>query len=330
MSENYNPLLEEVEVKDYQKVVVNEKDRMDRVPEPVFAQPTFGNEKVAAEAPKAATDTKSTKPPVANPELNELDQAEKRKASAVMADAILDGYGKLKSAGGKLCQIPTNKFNALVSAGEINPNQLVPVTTDGQMATIGEYVGAYNSTVAETLVVTDEFRKEAKPVLTRVLMKRNIGMTDEQLLAYLFGADIISTGATIMALRQQAGMILNSFRENKAETQETATASPSTPSTPSTPPTPPAEESQPDLAPPWPTREYTEPEETFNQPREQTIDVDHADLSGVGAPVAAQMVVEDIVPEVVDPISVGTPVEEGTAETPVYRTRKKSRGRNPK
>jgi hypothetical protein len=44
-------------------------------------------------------------------------------------------------------------------------------------------------------------------------MKRGIGMTDEQLLAYYFGMDIITTGAQIFALRGQNNALIAQLKE---------------------------------------------------------------------------------------------------------------------
>jgi hypothetical protein len=44
-------------------------------------------------------------------------------------------------------------------------------------------------------------------------MKRNIGMTDEQLLAYYFGVDLIQKGATVYTLTSQNKQLINSIIE---------------------------------------------------------------------------------------------------------------------
>jgi len=130
-----------------------------------------------------------------------------------------------------------------------------------------QYVEMYNTETSEVIGMSDEFREKVSPVLLRVLMKRGIGMTDEQLLAYYFGMDLITTGAQIFALRSQNNALISQLKEMSANGTVPRTnpvaAQPQTSSQPEPEPQPirptPAQE-QP---------EYFEPEEVRAEPRQR-------------------------------------------------------------
>jgi hypothetical protein len=95
--------------------------------------------------------------------------------------------------------------------------------------------------------------------MIRVMMKRGIGMTDEQLLAYYFGVDILTKGAMIYGLRKQNASLLETLKD-----MSNGYTRPNTP-----PPTQPTQPTQNNYQEPEPQprqeakseRQYVEPEE---------------------------------------------------------------------
>ena len=74
----------------------------------------------------------------------------------------------------------------------------------------------YNNQVEGTLKVSDEFKEEVTPVLERVLAKRGVGMTDEQLLMFMFGKDIAAKSMMFFQQKQQLNFMIQSIKEATA------------------------------------------------------------------------------------------------------------------
>lgn len=221
---DFNPLQESVIQRDYTrpKVTLNDVTPID---EPTFTSPSFEEldknyqQQLGAEQPAAEEDTRKVWGADApagsgNPYQEPLDKKEQKLASQAMVDAILDGYSGLKHFSNKLIALDKNKIEKLIRNGEISGNIMIPV--DGGQVPLMQYVEMYNEETKNTIHVSDDFKEKVAPVLLRVLMKRNIGMTDEQLLAYYFGTDIVVSGFQIMQLRNQNNAILSQLKEMNA------------------------------------------------------------------------------------------------------------------
>jgi hypothetical protein len=108
-------------------------------------------------------------------------------------------------------------------------------------------------------------------------MKRGIGMTDEQLLAYYFGVDILTKGATIYGLRKQNASLIETLKEMSTGAPR-STPPPTQPTQPSKPTT--NEYVEPEPQPRQEVRqerEYVEPEEvqfTREEPIQEAVVID--------------------------------------------------------
>lgn len=279
---DYNPLQENVKQRPYTRPNVEVTDATP-IAEPVFTPPSFDELQNGFEAEMNGGDAKIDDRTAwglndedvssANPYVENLDKKDQRAASAALADAVIDGYSQLNAFGNKLVQFDPAKFEEMMRKGEIDPNIALPV--NGQEIGILNYINEYNSQTAEVISVSPEFKDKVRPVLIRVMMKRGIGMTDEQLLAYYFGVDILTKGAMIYGLRKQNASLIETLKE-----MSSGYTRPSTP--------PPARESQPtqptyEEPAPQPRegamseRQYVEPEEvqTFKEePVEEAVVID--------------------------------------------------------
>lgn len=204
----------------------------------------------------------------ANPYQENLDKKDQKKASTAAAEAILDGYAQLKAFSNRFIQFPTSKIQKLINEGLIDKDLLIPV--QGQMIPLMDYIEEYNKQCSGIITVTDEFRDKVLPVLVRVLQKRNIGLTDEQLLAYYFGMDIIQSAITIYNLR---GTITQSIEEMKV-LSATIQSNPQSRNQYTK-----QEENVKEEPQEAPKREYVEPEEYKEEPK-----VEYADIEVVEEP----------------------------------------------
>lgn len=185
----------------------------------------------------------------ANPYTENLDKKDQRKASEALVDAVLDGYTQLNGFANKLIQFNPNKIQKLISDGEIDGNLKIPI--QGQEIGVLDYINEYNKQTEGVIGVSDEFKDKVRPVMVRVFQKRNIGMTDEQLLAYYFGVDIVQKGAMMYSLRGQNLALLEQLKSMSSTTS-------------SPPPRQQAQQPQqeaPQQPQQEPQREYVEPDE---------------------------------------------------------------------
>lgn len=130
----------------------------------------------------------SAAPPV-NPSLNNIPDPDKKLAASHLAKMIVDGYEQVHVFANKALQFPERKLRKLEAEGEIDLSVQIPYDY-GKTISAGEFVKDFNHQNEDTLTVSKEFKKEVTPVLTRVLEKHGAGITDEQLLVYMFGKDI--------------------------------------------------------------------------------------------------------------------------------------------
>lgn len=221
LSNDYNPLQENVKQRPYTRPNVETTTDPTPISEPVFTPPSFEELQNGFEAEMNGTSAQTDNRKVwgktdgdlgsANPYVDELDKKDQRAASSALADAVIDGYTQINSLGNKLIQFDVAKIEESIRKGDIDANISLPI--NGQNIPLLDYINEYNSQTKDVISVSPDFIDKVKPVLIRVLMKRGIGMTDEQLLAYYFGIDVITKGATIYGLRKQNASLLEALKD---------------------------------------------------------------------------------------------------------------------
>ena len=219
---SFSPLEENVVQRDYTRPNVRIED-VTPIDEPTFTMPSFEEldsnfkQQLGEEDPSGSADSRKVwgaDEPVgsANPYTENLDKKEQKMASQAMVDAILDGYGGLKNYSNRFLKINKTRLEKMIRNGEIDPNIMIPLGNN-QNVPLMQYVEMYNAETDGTISMSEEFKEKVSPVLLRVLMKRNIGMTDEQLLMYYFGTDIVMTGMQVYGLMNQNKALLNQLKD---------------------------------------------------------------------------------------------------------------------
>jgi len=201
---DFNPLDEPVNEKRYSQPNVNvgDMDMNTPISEPNFTPPPFQKKK-----PETKEEPKKREP--VNPEMKGLPKKDVDMSAKAAAKMILQGYDWIHLLANKGLKVSEKKLNKLQAEGEINLNALIDYDY-GKRMRAGEFFEEYNRQVEGILVVSDEFKEEVTPVLERVLAKRGIGMTDEQLLMFMFGKDIAAKSLIFFQQRQ----VLNNMVEN--------------------------------------------------------------------------------------------------------------------
>jgi len=253
----FNPLQESVQQRDYSAPQIAQGD-IAPLEEPQFMRkgfdqikaeqssgmgtpPSTGGSSSGASAPQMSNDPMNNP----NPAFNELEDKEKKKASEQMVDAVLDTYDTLKGLSAKLGQMDEKKVRKMIDEGKIDRNRRITIDEYGNNVGIMEFVQNYNAQVAQAVEPDPSFRKNVRPAMTRVFMKKGWGMTDEQFLLFAFGKDLTITGVTLIGMKKGLKEILTNLQE-----EQSAKGNPIAPPRPTPPP--PAQSEGYDTPPPPP------------------------------------------------------------------------------
>jgi hypothetical protein len=286
----FNPLQESVQQRDYSAPQIAQGDIAD-LEEPQFMRKGFDQIKAeqdsgfnspsssggsssgssSASAPQMSNDPMNNP----NPAFNELEDKEKKKASEQMVDAVLDTYDTLKGLSAKLGQMDEKKVRKMIDEGKIDRNRRITIDEYGNNVGIMEFVQNYNAQVAQAVEPDPSFRKNVRPAMTRVFMKKGWGMTDEQFLLFAFGKDLTITGVTLIGMKKGLKEILNNLQE-----EQLAKGNPVAPQRPTPPPpapsggydTPPPPPNYPPSSPPAPSPAPASTEEFVEYPQDDLTD----------------------------------------------------------
>jgi hypothetical protein len=204
-----NPLDEAVNEKAYSRPNFNAstEDLNRPIEEPRFAPPPIQKPDIQREDPRK-------REPV-NPEFDGLPKKEKEMAASHMAKLILQGYEWIHDLGNKGLKVSEKKLIKLQAEGEMNLNAMIDYDY-GKKMRAGDFFKEYNNQVEGILKVSDEFKEEVTPVLERVLAKRGVAMTDEQLLMFMFGKDIAAKSMMFFQQKQQLNYMIQTIKEATA------------------------------------------------------------------------------------------------------------------
>jgi hypothetical protein len=206
----FNPLDEAVNEKTYSQpnISASAAEFTRPIEEPRFAPPPMERKTIPQD------EQKKEREPV-NPEMREMPKKEKEMAAAQMAKMIIGGYSMACDFANKGLMISEKKMSQLQAEGEINLNAMIAYDA-GKNMRAGDFFKEWNSQISRdggVLQVSDEFKEEVTPVLERVLAKRGIGMTDEQLLIYMFGKDMASKAVTFFQMKSQLNFMIQSIKD---------------------------------------------------------------------------------------------------------------------
>jgi hypothetical protein len=214
---DYDPMGAPINEKPYTKpnVKINPKDLQGDIPEPSFQAPLIDLDKPPLD--EVPPTPKKEREPL-NKEMNELPKKEKEMAAHHVANMIMQVYEGLNHLANQGMVFNEKKLNKLAQEGEVDFSIRVPINyTTNETITAAEFINDFNSQQKNALKVTQEFKDEVTPILERVLRKRGIGMTDEQMLVFLFGKDIALKGQQFIVARQQMGDIISMLKEQTEE-----------------------------------------------------------------------------------------------------------------
>ena len=231
---DYNPLGESVNEKSYTRpnVTIDVDELNTPIPEP-----TYQAENISASTQQMP---KQPKQPIQqlNPEMEDLSNKDKKDSAKYVAETIVGGYEFICGLVNRGLLFNENKLKKLQASGEIDLSMELPIG-NGQFMTIYEFIQEYNEQNKNALSVSQEFKDEIIPVLTKVLEKRGIGMTIEQKLLFIAGKDVATKAIISFQLVSVMKEMQNDWKEfylaNKQQQAPQTTPQP-TPQTTYTPP----------------------------------------------------------------------------------------------
>jgi len=224
---SYNPMSDGVIEKPYSTIAydVSQEQIGTRIPEPTFSRQSIGKEDpykmLGGErggGGASGGSGKATQPSL-NPAMNNLSDKDKQMGAEHLARLIIDAYEGLNSAANSLCKFPAGKLRKLQSSGEIDLSVEIPYDY-GKTIPAGEFIKEFNEQNKDTLSVSKEFKKEILPPLTRVLEKKGAGITDEQMIIYLFAKDVGVKAVLVGQMRSTMTDMINVIVEYTAAMKE--------------------------------------------------------------------------------------------------------------
>jgi hypothetical protein len=220
---SFSPLDEEVVERSYNKIEVDHS--LGDIPEPDFGngQPDFSEES------ESVSYEEESKPSpienVTNPKMSELEDKDKKIASTMLVNSVLDAYEMLHQFGSKLAKIDESKISEKVMTGEIDLDIRVPISEDADVNAM-EYAQEVNRQADEMFAYDPEFGDKVRPAMVRVFQKKGLGITDEQFILGAFAKDIGMKAFSIVSFKKQNNEMIKHFANASQQYRKSAMQEP--------------------------------------------------------------------------------------------------------
>ena len=216
---SYNPLMDNVNEKPYsvQSISVPQEQLMGGIPEPSYQPQSISSrqnpyKQIRESGSMSSNSSDNGGEKTFNPSMSEMPNQEKKEGAKHMAKMVVDGYEQLHVFANMGLQFSPKKLAKLQSEGEVD--LAIPIPDGyGNTLTAGQFIQDYNEQSKDALSVSPAFKKEVTPILERVFAKRGAGLTDEQMLIYLFGKDIATKGVIFYQMKSTMGDMIDVIRE---------------------------------------------------------------------------------------------------------------------
>jgi hypothetical protein len=149
----------------------------------------------------------------------DFDDKERRESAEQLAEAMIDGYEMVNKLGEKYFSIGDAEFNQMVVKGEIDPTRRLTVDEMGNQVSLSDFKDNFNAQLGEIWVVDNSFKKKVRPPLIRILMKHNMGMSDEVFLGVTVAKDLAVKGFSSYSMNKGVWNIFNTLKDEKAQAQ---------------------------------------------------------------------------------------------------------------
>lgn len=147
----------------------------------------------------------------------DFDDKERRDSAEQLAEAMIDGYEMLNKVGQSYFSVSDAKYSEMVAKGEIDPTRRMTVDEMGNQVSLTEFKDNFNAQLGEVWTVDNGFKKKVRPPLIRILMKHNMGMSDEVFLAVTVGKDLAVKSLSSYQMNKGVWSIFNTLKDEMAQ-----------------------------------------------------------------------------------------------------------------
>lgn len=153
--------------------------------------------------------------PFANEGLRDAPPHVKQQGAEFLADKILLGYGKVKMdlAEWLIC-ISEKKIDKLERSGQVNRKIPIPLREGGTIPA-WQAIRQHNKETEKIIAdhaLTQQFYDEAHPMLTEELAKRDVALTNLQMLGATTLMDLYKFGKALKPMWEQRNDLINAFK----------------------------------------------------------------------------------------------------------------------
>ena len=145
-----------------------------------------------------------------NTDLDGLTNRERNSAAEALADTILSIYVWLNDKGRDAVMFDEQKAQLQALEGKFDFDVLLMEIQmpDGSIGTIKDFLDSVNDGAKEVFTVTNDFKKQVKPLLVEILVKKGWGMSPEQRLGYLVAQDAVPKVMALFQIRKMVNHVL--------------------------------------------------------------------------------------------------------------------------
>ena len=206
---DFNPYREDVIEREYAMPSSSSNVPVDDIPEPDFRPPSFDMLQEDQQDGEPKQESPFMNP---NPEMNDLDAVEKRRACEALVDTVLDGYETAHIFAQKFAGVSEATLIELEEEDKIDLSMQIPVS-DTDSISLKEFFESLNEQGKEALSFDPDFRDKVREPMIRIAIKKGWGMTDEQQVIILFTTDIVTKTATFIGLKKSVNRSLELFQK---------------------------------------------------------------------------------------------------------------------
>jgi hypothetical protein len=230
---NFNPLSDSVVERNYSSPTIAEGVVAD-LEEPSFHKESF-QEIIQKNNPQPQMDGSGGSSPmgsggqafsppqqsgIPNPlSTQDFDDKERRESAEQLAEAMIDGYEMLNKVGERYFSIGDGEFTEMVAKGQIDPTRRLTVDEMGNQVTLSDFKDNFNAQLGEIWVVDNSFKKKVRPPLIRILMKHNMGMSDEVFLGVTVAKDLAVKSISSYSMNKGVWNIFNTLKDEMAQSK---------------------------------------------------------------------------------------------------------------
>ena len=172
--------------------------------------PKSGEEAKPFDAGTAAPTPGTPLPPAAKP----LTPEEINSQAQQMVDTMFKGYEKVHQLGRWIGKIDENELSAMQSEDKVDLNITLPVGK--KEITFRQFFAEYNESIEQNISISEKFKTDLTPPLTRIVIKNNLLMSDELYVGMAVADDLVTKTSLLFGLKKSCGLVLKAAIDLKS------------------------------------------------------------------------------------------------------------------